>query len=135
MATSKISRQSLLLEKGTVCANCQEDVGETIQFHHIVPQAIGGKDIITNIVPLCTKCHCMLHGITNDKGILRHGTLAKKSAELHGKKVGRPPMSQDLIDKAIELVNQGYSYRTVTKMLDGKICPATICKAMKKKNI
>lgn len=57
----KISKEftnaKLLKEK--VCANCGSK--DNVVFHHIVPVIAGGSDRITNIVPLCTKCHYKAH--------------------------------------------------------------------------
>lgn len=47
------------LSLGTVCCNCGKDCGYKIEYHHIVPLEYGGKDVIGNIVPLCSECHSM----------------------------------------------------------------------------
>lgn len=44
---------------GTRCINCGTD--EMIEYHHVVPIALGGNDIIENIVPLCHSCHKATH--------------------------------------------------------------------------
>ena len=41
------------------CCNCGSISG--VELHHIVPLALGGNDIETNKVPLCTKCHELVH--------------------------------------------------------------------------
>ena len=47
------------LSLGTVCYNCGKECGTHIEYHHIVPLEYGGRDVITNIVPLCSECHSM----------------------------------------------------------------------------
>lgn len=44
---------------GKNCCNC--GASENIEYHHIVPLFLGGKDVITNIVPLCHQCHKAAH--------------------------------------------------------------------------
>lgn len=41
------------------CANCGSI--ETIEYHHIVPLFLGGTNNISNIIPLCHKCHAAAH--------------------------------------------------------------------------
>ena len=38
---------------GDICANCGSS--ESIEYHHIVPLALGGTNRITNFAPLCHK--------------------------------------------------------------------------------
>lgn len=58
-----MSRKSLSNEQkkliGNMCINCGET--ESIEYHHIVPLFLGGTDAITNIVPLCHRCHRAAH--------------------------------------------------------------------------
>ena len=60
---------------GGVCINCGE--ADNLQFHHVVPLEIGGRDICRNMVPLCYKCH---KAVTNHQHVLsiigRGGRLA-----------------------------------------------------------
>ena len=44
---------------GNICCNCGET--DHIEYHHIVPLALGGNDIESNIVPLCHVCHMAAH--------------------------------------------------------------------------
>lgn len=52
------AKRNLLL--GTVCCNCGEDVGGLIEYHHVVPLELGGNDIMSNLAPLCPKCHSIV---------------------------------------------------------------------------
>lgn len=65
------NRQSFkkLLRKvlGCNCVNCGSDIG--IEYHHIVPLALGGTNRLTNIVPLCNICHEKAHGSRNIRQI------------------------------------------------------------------
>lgn len=46
-------------ELGDVCYNCGSE--RDIEYHHIVPLFLGGVDVITNMVPLCHRCHKAAH--------------------------------------------------------------------------
>lgn len=52
---------------GCKCVNCGSDIG--IEYHHIVPLALGGTNRLTNIVPLCNICHEKAHGSQNIRQI------------------------------------------------------------------
>lgn len=41
------------------CVNCGSTIG--IEYHHIVPLALGGTNRLTNIVPICHACHQAAH--------------------------------------------------------------------------
>lgn len=78
------------------CINCGDSPCE---LHHVVPLSLGGNDIDTNKVPLCSKCHTLIHG-TNP---IRRGThwreLQKagiERARAAGKYVGRKPREYDV---------------------------------------
>lgn len=45
---------------GCKCVNCESE--EKIEYHHIVPITVGGTNRLSNIVPLCEKCHKAVHG-------------------------------------------------------------------------
>ncbi len=75
--SSQINRTILIDQLGTKCCNCGKECHDLIIYHHIVPISLGGKDIITNIVPICTECHNILHhGISEDNHI-SHSELIK----------------------------------------------------------
>ena len=50
------------------CCNCG---GEAEAAHHIVPLAVGGKDIVSNLASLCNACHGLVHGrdFTNHRAL------------------------------------------------------------------
>ena len=93
--TSKISRNILIKEKGTICINCQQNKNNEIIFHHIVPLSLGGKDILSNIVPLCSDCHSLIH--FGAKKNISHSSLIKKGLQKSTKRNGRPPITKDTI--------------------------------------
>lgn len=45
---------------GCTCINC--GATENIEYHHIVPLCVGGTNRLTNIVPVCLRCHKAIHG-------------------------------------------------------------------------
>lgn len=57
--TSEKFRSQVIELHGAKCVNCGSD--DAIEFHHIVPIALGGTDALTNVVPLCYKCHKAAH--------------------------------------------------------------------------
>lgn len=63
---------------GTVCCNCGSNLD--VEYHHVVPLALGGTNNIGNIVPLCHVCHQIAHGSLNIRVIKR------------AEKTGRPKM-------------------------------------------
>ena len=73
-----------------VCVNCGKPA---IELHHIVPLALGGNDIDSNKVYLCSECHALVHGYniktrgTNWKELQKIGI---KKAQENGIKFGRP---------------------------------------------
>lgn len=85
MAQTKIPLSVLKQEKGKECCNCKSE--ENIQYHHIVPLAAGGCDIISNIVPVCSNCHALIHS----KAKMAHSSLIKQGIErarAEGKQIG-----------------------------------------------
>jgi len=72
------------------CINCG---GAPCELHHVVPLALGGNDIPSNKVPLCSKCHALIHNLNAD----RRGTNWRnlQAAGIHkakerGVKFGKP---------------------------------------------
>lgn len=53
------AKRELLL--GSICCNCEKECGREIEYHHIVPLERGGKDIISNLAPVCYDCHSLIH--------------------------------------------------------------------------
>lgn len=84
-----IFSQEILKEKcGTQCINCKKE--EDIQYHHIVPLALGGQDILSNIVPLCSECHSLIH-FGNKNHWNNHSEATKRGiqkAKMEGKQIG-----------------------------------------------
>lgn len=46
---------------GTICCNCGRECMEQIEYHHVVPLERGGKDILSNLAPVCYECHSIIH--------------------------------------------------------------------------
>jgi hypothetical protein len=82
---------------GLKCANCGSV--DDLSYHHIIPLAIGGNDIPSNMVCLCHICHSKLHDILNEEKI-EHSALIKfglMKARKNGKQLGRPKVTADNI--------------------------------------
>lgn len=52
-------RKSMIKILGSKCCNCEST--ENIEYHHVVPLAFGGTNRLSNIKPLCPRCHLAVH--------------------------------------------------------------------------
>lgn len=97
-----------------ICSNCGAD--ENIEYHHIVPLKLGGTNRLTNIIPLCYRCHKAAHHgrhIMHYAKAISPGRKSKCNSEKHfeifdmfiGGEIGNR--------KCLELL--GYSSRSVIK--------------------
>ncbi|RKI87880.1 HNH endonuclease [Parablautia intestinalis] len=76
-------------EIGVQCRNCGSK--KELEYHHVVPISLGGKDVNSNIVCLCYPCHQKIHYGESKHGL--HSTVIKKGLDVarkKGKKLGRP---------------------------------------------
>ena len=76
------------------CINCGNSPCE---LHHVIPLALGGNDIDTNKVPLCSKCHAVVHGANPTRRGTHWRELQKagiEKAKAEGKFKGRPPQNE-----------------------------------------
>jgi len=90
---------------GTVCCNCGAECGSQIEYHHIVPLERGGKDIISNLAPLCFDCHSLCHF-----------DFKRKKPERPGRKPKQ--YDQDLLDSVFtRYVNKELSEKDARKEL------------------
>lgn len=57
---TKEERKAVYKREGYECAVC----GSTrqLEIHHIIKRSRGGKNDLPNLVCLCHRCHCLLHG-------------------------------------------------------------------------
>lgn len=62
-------KRRLIEVLGSDCASCGSNAN--IEYHHVVPLALGGTNRITNIAPLCYLCHQKVHGSENIRKIFR----------------------------------------------------------------
>lgn len=69
-------RKNLVEKLGNKCANCGSEID--VEYHHIVPLAIGGTNRETNFAPLCYNCHRLLHGVKNIKSVNRTAKTGRK---------------------------------------------------------
>ena len=76
-------------EIGIQCCNCGSK--EELEYHHVVPISLGGRDTNSNIVCLCYRCHQKIHYGESKHGL--HSSVIKMGLEVarkKGKKLGRP---------------------------------------------
>lgn len=76
----KSFKKILKEELGHKCANCSSETD--IEYHHIVPLALGGTNRITNIVPLCSECHEIAHGSVKIRQICKPIVTGRKRLPL-----------------------------------------------------
>lgn len=78
---TELLRRMVANMNGEICANCGGK--ECIEYHHIVPLALGGTNRLTNYVALCHRCHMAAH-------------YGRKITDYRNKKVsGRPHKVDD----------------------------------------
>lgn len=80
---------------GNVCVNCGSTEG--IEYHHIVPLFLGGREVQSNIVPLCYKCHKAAH----------HGRHLSKYRDQRNKGGRKPNVSDEEAFSAFDLFASG----------------------------
>ena len=97
-ARSGTFKKVLVRELGCACGNCGST--ENVEYHHVVPLVFGGTNSLTNIVPLCYKCHRAAH----------NGRHITSFADHSHSDDGRPPKCDD--DTA---------FRAFDLLLDGQI--------------
>lgn len=90
-------RKELKAKIENKCANCGKECN--VEYHHIVPLALGGTNNITNITGLCPTCHKLAHGSKNIREIFRP------------EKTGRPK----------RIAPEGYE-DVLDRYISGKIC-------------
>lgn len=77
------------------CINCGMEATEQ---HHVVPKSVGGNDIESNKVWVCSNCHCLIHGFNLTKRGERWKELQRagiEKAKKEGKYKGRKPIEID----------------------------------------
>ena len=100
------------------CINCGSN--ENIHLHHVVPLALGGNDVSSNKVPLCGKCHALVHGF-KDRGVhwkelQRIGIeKAKQEGKFKGGQCKKKPENWDILYN--QLIN-----KEITKTYLAELC-------------
>ena len=82
------------------CINCG---ALATQYHHVVPKILGGNDT-SNVVPLCDKCHGLIHNVSYEKGQISHSELTKlglQKAKERDIKLGQPKGTKLTTKKSI----------------------------------
>lgn len=93
---SRPFRREMVERLGCACANCGST--EDIEYHHIVPLALGGTNSMGNIKPLCYKCHKAAH----------YGRHITSFADHSHSDDGRPPKcDDDTAFRALDLLADG----------------------------
>ena len=109
------------------CAVCGST--EDIKHHHFTPRIHGGSDDETNLLTLCQKHHCEIHGMSyRDKVNHRKLTMeGLQRARERGVKLGNPNLAEinrgrkrkarvfayEHQDEVLELRQKGMKYRQI----------------------
>ena len=100
---------------GNVCVNCGTD--QNIEYHHIVPVANGGRNVLTNMVALCHECHLKAHGKLKRVSDADFSRAGRKGIE-------KPENADDLIQKyltgkiGMKEIKQGLNLKSNWKLTD-----------------
>lgn len=111
-------------EIGLYCCNCGST--EDLEYHHIVPLVVGGKDINSNICCVCYSCHQLIH--FGKRKVINHSKLTKEgieTARLNGKQIGRKTGVQVITKKSIECKKQILKY---SKSFNGSLSDIEVMK-------
>lgn len=118
-STSKEFRSAVIELYGDSCINCGSK--ENVEFHHVVPIALGGTNTVRNVVPLCHVCHLAAHRgrhINHYVDMKNTGrkTLVESNPDVY-KYIGWYVNGQIGKQKFSEL--SGYSFSSINKHLPG----------------
>lgn len=122
-------------EIGTKCANCGDE--QDLVYHHIVPLALGGNDINTNMVCLCGRCHDLVHygksaEISHTEAVKRGIEKAKTAGVHFGKKAADYEHIMEMI------ANHSTQFNPLSWMTEHEVCEmlrigyTTYCKCKRK---
>ena len=87
---SPASKAALLERQGGVCAACGEP-GESWEYDHVIPLALGGEDSVANLEAVHTACHRQKTSL-DVKRISKAKRLAKTQAGERSRARKGPPL-------------------------------------------
>ena len=101
---------------GNKCCNCGSE--KDLEYHHIVPIALGGNDIISNLVCLCYGCHSLIHH--GDKKQINHSELIKSALRKSKKRLGKAKKTlfvpNEVSNRYQQFIKGGFSKVAYAKM-------------------
>lgn len=125
--------EKIKLEIGTQCCNCGSI--ESLEYHHIIPLALGGNDIKTNMCCLCFTCHELLHNGQQNSNYRSRSELIKegiaKSKKKQGRKLGTLDKMTNELKEDIELYLKDKNITQNDLMSKHNICRNTLKKYIK----
>lgn len=108
------NRASLFAKLPDGCANCRS--GEYLEIHHIVPIALGGTNLLGNLVKLCAECHGKAHGRKGRTNIRVAQQAGIEKAKASGKYRGRPQDAEKR-ERIRALLAEGHSVRKTAALV------------------
>lgn len=127
MKSSTTIRNAARLRDRGLCCNCGQHGDHT---HHIVPLSVGGQDVLSNVVTICSDCHGLVHGrnFGDHKQLTRAG---QAKAREQGKTIGRrPSITGPRAKLARRLHGEGQSLRKIARQLEAS--PSAVARLLKK---
>lgn len=90
---------------------------EDIHWHHVIPHSLGG----TKCIPLCEKCHGVIHNMDlSISNLIKNGLIkAKERGMTLGRPIGTTQSNTELLEKhgdIIACLRDGYSIRSIARM-------------------
>lgn len=104
-------KKSRLKQDDYKCCNCGSPATHA---HHIVPVALGGLDVLSNIASLCNNCHGAIHGID----FSNHAALTRAGQIRTGNFGGRQPVPDEKKEKIVSLRAEGLSIRQISALVE-----------------
>ena len=117
--------------QNNICVNCGKPATER---HHIVPLALGGNDIDSNKVYLCSECHALIHGHNmKTRGTNWHNlqSIGIENAHKKGIKFGRPKAEKPLNWDSVIIKWRNEEITAITAMKELNLTKATFYKYVK----
>lgn len=104
-----------------ICFECDAPATED---HHVIPKVLGG----CRTVPLCGKCHALIHGFDTSKRTL-HGELTSAGLQRVrdlGREAGRPSVvgtNPELATRIVRMRARGWGYQKIADKLNKEGVP------------
>lgn len=83
-------------ERPKQCYFCQNDRGEILEEHHIVPRRYGGGDSPANLLTVCPNCHRKLEEVYDDQFFAAVSTIKITDDQTHPREKTAGALKQEI---------------------------------------